>query len=142
MSSEENKALYRRFLEEVFGKKNPGVIDQFIAPNCVDHAAPPGFPKGVEGAKQMLGMYLAAFPDVNVSIEDMIAEGDRVVARYAAQGTHQGSFMGIAATGKRVTFAGIDIVRVSGGKIVEHWEIFDQIGMMQQLGVIPPLGQG
>ncbi len=141
MSAEDNKALYRRFMEEVFGKKNPGAIDQFIAPNCVDHAAPPGFPKGLEGAKQMLGMYLGAFPDVAVTIEDMVAEGDKVVARFAIRGTHQGSFMGIAATGKRVAFSGIDIVRVSGGKIVEHWESFDQLGLMQQLGAEKMPGQ-
>lgn len=141
MSAEDNKALYRRFMEEVFLKRNPGVIDQFIAPNCVDHAAPAGFPKGLEGAKQLLGMYLSAFPDVAVTIEDLVAEGDRVVARYTARGTHQGSFMGIAATGKRVTFTGIDIVRVSGDKIVEHWESFDQLGLMQQLGVVRMPGQ-
>jgi predicted ester cyclase len=140
MSTEDNKALYRRFVEEVFGKKNVGATDEFIAPTCVDHAAPPAFPKGLEGAKQIQGMYLAAFPDVAVTFEDMIAEGDegdKVMARFAIRGTHKGSFMGIAATGKRVTVTGIDIVRVSGGKIVEHWESFDQLDLMQQLDVVP-----
>lgn len=140
--SEQNKALYHRFMEEIFRTKNPRAIDQFIAPNCVDHAAPPGFPQGLEGARQMLGMYLAAFPDVEVTIEDMIAEGDKVVARYVARGTHKGNFMGIVPTGKSVTLKGIDIVRVAGDKIVEHWENTDQLGLMQQLGVVKLPGQG
>jgi predicted ester cyclase len=144
--SEQNKALYRRFVEEGFRKKNPRAaekaIEQYISPNCVDHAAPPGTPTGIEGAKQTIGAFLAAFPDVEITLDDLIAEGDKVVARFTARGTHKGAMMGMAPTGKRVTVTAIDIVRISQGKIVEHWESMDQLGMMQQLGVIPPPGQG
>lgn len=139
--SEENKAVYRRFMEEVFNRRNAAAIDQYLAADVVDHAAPPGTPPGVEGAKHIIPMYLNAFPDVHATIEDLIAEGDKVVARYSFAGTHRGEFLGLAPTGKQFTITGIDIVRVAGGKIVEHWEVMDQMGMMQQLGLVPPPGQ-
>ena len=139
--SEENKALVRRFHEEVINKGNLGVMDELCAPNMVDHSLPPEFPAGMEGTKQMISMFRAALPDVRVTIEDLIAEGDKVTCRWTACGTHKGDFMGIAATGKQVTVTGIGIDRIVGGKAVEHWESFDQFGMMQQLGVIPAQGQ-
>ncbi len=138
MSTEENKALTRRLIEEAFNKRNLGMIDEFASPNAVDHAAPPGTPPGPEGFKQMPGMFLNAFPDLNITIEDMIAEGDKVVGRFAFRGTHRGEFMGIAPTGKQVNVTGIEINRIVDGKFVEHWENFDELGMMQQLGVVPP----
>lgn len=139
--SEANKALARRWYAEVFAKKNLRAIDELVSPHVLDHAAPPGTPAGIEGAKQILGMYLAAFPDVHLAVEDMIAEGDKVVVRYTIRGTHKGDLMGIPPTGKPVTLAGIEILRVAGGKIVEHWESLDELGMMRQLGVIPAPGQ-
>lgn len=136
--SEENKALYRSFIEEVFINKNLAAVDKYIAPDCVDHAGPPGLPPGPEGAKQMIGMYLSALPDAWVKVEDQIAEGDKVVSRLTWGGTHRGELMGVPATGKQVSVAGIDIVRCAGGKIVEHWESFDMLGMLQQIGAVPP----
>jgi predicted ester cyclase len=133
MSTEDNKAVVRRFYEEVMNQKKRAVLDEVFDLNVVDHFAPPGTPGGLEGAKQTLGMFLSAFPD-------LIAEGDKVVARATLSGTQQGTFMGIPATGKRVTITGIDINRFVGGKSVEHWVEMDTLGMMQQLGVIPPLG--
>ena len=138
--SEENKAVVRRFHDEVLNKGNLALIDELCSHDLVDHTAPPGLPPGVEGAKQTLGIYLAAFPDLHVTMEDMIAEGDRVVVRWTASGTHKGDLMGIAPTGRRVTVTGIAIDRIAGGKTVEHWEVFDQMGLMQQLGVIPAQG--
>ncbi len=135
--SEENKVLIRRFFEEVWNEKNLDAIDELIAAEQIDHSLPPGLPAGREGAKTFIGMYLNAFPDTKMTIEDVVAEGDKVVTRWIATGTHTGELMGIPATGKQVTVTGLDINRYSDGKSVEHWGQFDQMGMMQQLGVIP-----
>ena len=139
--SEENKAVARRIVEEVWNKKNLDAIDELIAADYVDHTLPPGVPPGRDGAKAFIGMYVNAFPDVKITIEDMIAKGDKVVTRWSATGTHTGELMGIPATGKQITVTGLDITRFSGGKSVEFWGQFDQMGMMQQLGVIPAPGE-
>ena len=141
MSTEANKVSVRRFYDEVFNKKNRAAIDEFIDLHHVDHAAPPGTPGGLKGVKQTLNMYLTAFPDLHFTVEDMIAEGDRVVTRLTCRGTQQGAFMGIPPTGKQATVTAIDINRYAGGKSVEHWLEMDTLGMMQQLGVIPAQGQ-
>src|SRR5690242_4827157 len=99
-STEANKASVRRFYDEVFNKKNRAAIGEFIAPNGVDHALPPGLPAGIEGSKQFITMFLTAFPDLHFTVEDLIAEEDKVVARLTTRGTQQGTFMGIAPTGK------------------------------------------
>ncbi len=136
--TEDNKALNRRFVEEVINEGNLDAIDELLDPGVVDHAAPPGFPTGREGAKQFAAMMRSAFPDLHLTIEDMIAEGDKVVMRSTWSGTHQGEFMWIPATGRRVTVSAIDISRVADGRMVEHWEQFDALGLMQQLGAVPP----
>ena len=138
--SEKNKALIRRFHDEVINKGNLELIDDLCAPSLVDHAAPQGSPSGTEGVKQMISMFRAAFPDVNSTVEDLIAEGDKVVARFTFRGTHKGEFMGIAPTGVQIEVTGIEINRIVAGKCVEHWENFDMLGMMQQLGVVPRPG--
>lgn len=137
MTEQENKALNRRFVEEVINQGNIDAIDKLLDPGVVDHATPPGFPAGREGAKQFATMIRSAFPDVHLTIEDMIAEGDKVVVRSTWSGTHQGEFMDIPATGRRVTVSAIDISRVADGRMVEHWEQSDALGLMQQLGVVP-----
>jgi steroid delta-isomerase-like uncharacterized protein len=139
MSTEDNKALMRRFVEEVFNKKNLAAIDEFIAPNHVDHTLPAFLPTTPEGTKRAIGMYLKAFPDLHLTVEDMIAEGDKVVIRFTSRGTQQRAFMGIPPTGKQVTISSIVIARIADGKIVEQWGLDDQMGMLQQLGVIPAL---
>ena len=141
MSTEVNKASLRRFYDEAFNKRNRAAIDEFIAPNQVDHAAPPGTPGGLAGARQTISMYLTAFPDLRFTVEDIIAEGDRVVARLTMRGTQQGAFMGILPTGKQVTSTAIAINRLAGGKSVEHWLEMDTLGLLQQLGVVPMPGQ-
>ena len=141
MSTEDNKALVRRWYEEAFNQKNTAALDEFLDPNFVDHSLPAGMPAGIEGQKQLIGMYLTAFPDSHVTVEDMIAEGDKVVARFTGSGTHQGEFMGIPPAGKQVTATGIDIIRIAGSKFVEHWSEQNAFGMLQQLGVIPTPGQ-
>ena len=141
MSTDDNKALMRRFLEEVFNKKNLAAIDEFIAPNHVDHTLPAFLPTTPEGTKRATGMYLKAFPDLHLTVEDMIAEGDKVVTRFTSHGTQKRAFMGIPPTSKQVTVTAIDINRIVGGKSVEHWLNMDTQGLLQQLGVIPAPGQ-
>jgi steroid delta-isomerase-like uncharacterized protein len=138
---EENKALARRLFEEVWNKGNLDAIDGIYAPDIVNHTLPPGIPQGIEGNKVFTKMYLTAFPDTKMTIDLQIAEGDKVVTRWHAQGTHKGELMGIPATGKQATVTGIVIDRIAGGRIVESWGEFDQMGMMQQLGVVPTPGQ-
>ncbi len=138
MAEEENRALNRRYVEEVINQGNIHAIDELIDPGIVDYAAPPGFPTGREGAKRFSAMLSSAFPDLHLTIEDMIAEGDKVVVRGTWNGTHEGAFMGIPATGRRVTVSQIDVSRVADGRMVEHWGQFDALGLMQQLGAVPP----
>jgi steroid delta-isomerase-like uncharacterized protein len=133
-----NKAVVRRLFDEVLNQHNLALIDQLYAPNYVSHALPPALPANREGTKQFLGDYFRAFPDLQFSIEDMIAEGDRVVVRYTGRGTHQGDLMGIAPTGKQATASAVVIVRIEEGKVAEDWLNLDQLGLLQQLGVIPP----
>jgi predicted ester cyclase len=125
----------------VFNKKNKAAISEFIDSDQVDHAAPPGTPGGLAGAKQTITMYLTAFPDLHFTVEDVIAEGDKVVARLTVRGTQQGAFMGVPPTGKQATSAAIDINRIANGKSVEHWLQMDTLGLMQQLGALPTPGQ-
>jgi steroid delta-isomerase-like uncharacterized protein len=140
MSTEQNKAMDRRVYEEVWNGGNLAVIDELVAANYVDHdQEPPGALEGVEGLKQSVTMYRTAFPDVHFTVEDQIAEGDRVVTRWTARGTHQGAFMGIPPTGKQAMVTGISITRVASGKVVEGWTNFDALGLLQQLGAVPPL---
>jgi len=107
----------------------------------VDHTLPPGMPAGMEGQRQVFSMYTTAFPDTHFTVGDMIAEGDRVVARLSVSATQHGAFMGLPPTGKHVRFTGIDIIRIAGGKLVEHWGEMDMLGLLQQLGVVPLSGQ-
>ncbi len=136
--SEQNKALARRSLEEIWNKGNLAVADELIAPNHVAHdPANPNAGSGPEATKQQASMYRTAFPDLQITIDDQVAEGDQVVTRWTARGTHRGDLMGIAPTGKQMTVTGINITRIAGGKAQEDWTNWDTIGMMQQLGVVP-----
>ena len=135
--SEQNKALYRRFIDEVINKKNPNALDELIDASFVDHNPAPNQAPGLEGMKQLMSMFFAAFPDLSSTIDLLVAEGDIVMGRMTTSGTHQGEMMGIPATGKKISFTEIHIVRIANGKAVEHWGNSDDLGMMQQLGVIP-----
>ena len=139
MLTETNKTVSRRFLEEVFGKGKLNVLDEIIAKDHVNSGPGtiPGLPNGPEGTKQFVTAYRNAFPDLHLTIDEQIAEGDKVMTRWSAQGTHQGELAGLPATGKSSTVTGISIDRIVNGKIAESWGIFDEFGMMQQLGVIP-----
>ena len=138
--SDQNKAISRRVIEEGFDKGNMAVVGELFAANHVNHAAPPALPAGVEGIKAFVGMYRTAFPDLKSTINLQVAEGDRVVTHWTAKGTNKGSLFGMPATGKSATITGTTIDRITGGKIVETWNTFDQVQMMQQLGVMPMPG--
>ena len=144
MSTEENKALVRRAIEEGWNQGNVAVFDELYAPNFIFHD--PDFPdvRTREDYKQWATGIRAAFPDLHLTIEDVIAEGDQVVVRWTFRGTNTGDLvmpMPIPATGKQVTVTGITISRFAGGKLVEIWQQGDTMGLMQQLGVIPAPGQ-
>jgi predicted ester cyclase len=134
------KTTVRTFIEQAFNEKNSGALDAYFSPDLTDHALPPALPSGFQGRKMFYGAFLAAFPDLHLQIEDLVAENDRVVTYWSASGTHTGELMGIPPTGKSATFTGIAIDRFENGQSVEHWEVSDQMGMMQQLGLIPTPG--
>jgi predicted ester cyclase len=141
MSTEENRAIVRQYLEEAWIKGNVGIIDELMAVNYARHMAGFAPPLNREGQKQRITAFRRAFPDLRLTIDDLIAEGDQVVFRITLRGTHQGAFMGISPTGKPVTVTAIDIARFVNGKIVDHWGQMDALGLMQQLGVAPTPGQ-
>ena len=137
-TAEENKAIIRRFIEEVQNQRNWDVYDELNDPSFVNHSSPPGVPSDREGGKMFLCGFLNAFPDASgFTVEDMLAEDDQVVTKKTFRGTHTNEFFGIPATGKPVTLTFVDIMRVRDGRITEHWLCMDQLSFMQQLGVIP-----
>ena len=139
--AEENKALIRWFVEEAFNRGNLDVADEVYAPTFVSHEPADPEERNPEYVKQFVGMYHTAFPDIHVCVEDVICEGDEAAYRWTARATHQGELMGTVPTGNPVTITGITINRFADGKIVEEWNNFDQLGMLQQLGVVPASGQ-
>jgi len=143
MSAEQNKDIVRRFVEEVQSQHKLESIDEFVSPEFVNHSPlPPGIAPTREGVRQIHKMLLSAFPDLHFVIHDQVAEGDKVVTRKTLHGTHQGEFMGIPATGKRIEVGVIDVLTLVDGKTTEHWGGEDRLAMMQQLGVVSPQGQG
>ncbi|OLC53048.1 MAG: hypothetical protein AUH85_14965 [Chloroflexi bacterium 13_1_40CM_4_68_4] len=137
-----NKANSRRFFEELWNKGNLALVDELVAPRHVSHDPNnPNQAPGPEGVRQLVSLYRNAFPDLHFTIRDIVAEGDRVVTRVTASGTHQRDLPGIPATGKRAEIEGIVIVRYEDGKAAEDWVSFDFLGFMRQLGVIPKMGE-
>ncbi len=139
MSAEENKALARRWAE-IFNQGNLDLVDEIYASNYLEHdPTNPEHRRGVEGAREFYSMYRSAFPDTQITIEDQLAEGDMVSTRWTARGTHQGELMGVPPSGNRVEVMGVTISRIEGGKIVEEWDIYDALGMMQAIGAVPEI---
>jgi len=153
MSTEDNKTIVRRFIEEVWNKGNVAAVDELMAPNCVEHLASPTnvpvpakFQLTLEELKQFVSQFRSAFPDLHETVELQVAEGDLVVNRVMVRGTHTGEyrglvFKGIPPTGKQVTWTFTEIVRIVDGKIVEHWMNDDAVGRLQQIGALPIPGQ-
>jgi steroid delta-isomerase-like uncharacterized protein len=143
MSAEENKALMVRFMQEVANLGNLAVTDELYAPTYINHRRlPPGVPANREGWKQLFAMYRTAFPDLHFTIEEQIGEGDTVLTRWTVTGTQRGEMMGMPPTGKQVAVGGMWISRIEGGQVVEEWGVSDELGMLQQLGVVPAQGEG
>jgi steroid delta-isomerase-like uncharacterized protein len=137
MSAEENKEIVRRFWG-VWEEGNLGLVDELVGLDYVNHSpGMPNQPEGPEGIKAVVSMFRAGMPDLRVVIEDVIAEGDKVMMRYRIEGTHEGELFGVPPTGRRVSIESITVERVSGRKIREHWRVTDTLDMMQQLGAIP-----
>jgi steroid delta-isomerase-like uncharacterized protein len=136
-ATELNKAVIRRFVEEVQNNQNWAAYDELNDPAFVNLSAPPGAPTDREGGKFFLQALAKAYPDAVVTIDDMFADGDAVITKKTFAGTNQAEFMGVPATGRRVRFQYVDIMRVRDGRIIEHWNVVDQLSWMIQLGLIP-----
>ena len=137
MSAEQLKAAAQNFIEKGLNHKDLSAFEAYFSPELTDHVLPPGLPSGLEGRKMFGSALVAAFPDLHVEVEDLVTDGGKVVTRYSVHGTHKGELMGIPPTGRQVSIGGIAIDRFENGRSIEHWEYYDQMGMMQQLGVIP-----
>ncbi|HXW90968.1 MAG TPA: ester cyclase [Terriglobales bacterium] len=136
--SEANKSLVRRWIEEVINKGNLHAVDEIVANDYVYQEPTVGERRGKAAARELVTMYRTAFPDIKLTIEEQIAEGDKVVTRTSGSGTHRGELFGTAPTGKRVTSVpGILITRITNGKMVEDNLVYDTLGMLRQLGVVP-----
>lgn len=140
MSTEENKAILRRWFEEVINEQRVDRADELVSQDYVDHGALQGQAPGLEGAKRKWAGYIAAVPDLRTWSEDMVAEGDEVAVRWVAEGTHKGELLGIPPTGKQFRFTGLSICRMAKGKMAEQWEEWDKLDLMRQLGVMPTPG--
>ena len=145
MTAEENKTIARRLQEEVFGQGNlelaDELLDELVASDYVSHA--PGDPeqrRGMENIKHIVRTYRSAFPDLTYTVEEQVAEGDMVVRRWTARGTHEGELMGTAPSGNAIEVSGMSMDRISGGKIVEDWVNWDALEMLQQIGALSQSG--
>ena len=136
--TERGKDVVRRGVDAIFNLKQLDAIDDLYTEDFIDHSAPPGLPAGIEGARAKITAFITAFPDLQLTYEYMIAEDDFVAGRFVLTGTHQGEFGGIPATGNAVRVTGHDLLRLRDEKVSEHWLELDTLGLMQQLGVIPP----
>jgi steroid delta-isomerase-like uncharacterized protein len=134
MSLEENKERVRRLFEDVWNAGKLGLLDTLIGAAYVDHNPLPGQPSGAAGVKGKIEGLRAAFPDLRFALEELVAEGDIVAARYSWRGTHKGSYLGIPPSGKAILVRGMDFFRLRDGRIVEHWDNVDELGMLTQLG--------
>jgi steroid delta-isomerase-like uncharacterized protein len=140
VSAKENKEKARRLMEEAFGQGNTNVVDEVLHPDfvCYDPNSEAGEVRGADTIKGEIEYFRQAVPDLTYTVEDQIAEGDKVVTRYRATGTHQGEFFGVPGTGNRIEMSGIQIDRFEeGGKMVEEWPEYDLLGAMRQMGAIP-----
>jgi steroid delta-isomerase-like uncharacterized protein len=136
--SEQNRQLVRRLNQEYHNQgRVHEVIKERFAPEFINHSAPPGLPPTRDGNEMFSTAFRQAFPDYQVTIHDVIVEGDKVVTRKTFTGTHRGDWMGVPASGHKVSFGGIDIVRITDGKVVEHWGEFDMLTLLQQIGTQP-----
>ena len=140
MTSQDNKKVVARYYDEVLNGRKAAVLDELAVEDYVEHDPFPGQGNGRADLKARVQALQSAFDPLRFTVEDVIAEGDKVVVRWKNAGTHSGSFMGIPATNKTFSVAGIDVHTVRDGRIAEHWHVVDQLGQMQQMGLIPGPG--
>ena len=137
MTMANDKTIAYRWAELWSASSDLAIADGLVTPDFVSHSAPPGLPSGPAGVKAWVGIFRSAFPNLYSVVDDVIAEGDRVVERFRAGGTHHGTFFGVPPTGRNGEITGINIFRMEDGRIAEHWGNSDDLGLMRQLGVIP-----
>lgn len=133
MSTDANKAVVRRYIDEVWNRRNLDVLDELVAPDYLRHMGPRVEPLNLDGQRNRISGFQAAFPDVTLEVQDLVAEGNRVVFRVIIRGTHRHPFQGIQPTGKEVEIEAVDVVRVEGGRLVEHWGVLDMLGLLGQI---------
>ena len=138
MSLDQHKALLRRFID-LWNSGQTDAADEFVSSNLVDHSLPPGLPPGLAGFRLLVQSFRSAFPDLQITIDELAAENDRAAARVTFRGTHRGEFQGIPATGKAFTMGAIGILRFERATVMEHWAVLDLLGLLQQLGVAPAM---
>jgi len=140
--SEHNKTIVRRLVTELWNNGNVSVADELFAPNYEHHdASTPDFGRGPDSEKKRASLYRNAFPDLQLTIEDIVAEGETVMTRWSCRGTHKGDLNGIAPTGKQFNISGVTVVRLTNGKMAEGYVNWDALGLMQQLGVVPEIAK-
>ena len=132
--TERNKQIYSRFIQEVFNKGIFDVLGELLAPDYAIEDAPPGTAQGAEGVKQIVTMFRGAFPDLQISLDELVAEGDSVAARSTTRGTHRGAFMGIEPTGRSISMPTLTLVHLRDGRLVRSWVKNDVAALMRQLG--------
>jgi steroid delta-isomerase-like uncharacterized protein len=133
-----NKQLVQSFIRELFTEGDLGAVDRYLSPNLINHDSPfPGAPEGPEGMRRAAQVYREALPDWHSDVEELVAEGDIVVERFTASGTHRGELLGVKPTGRTLKLRGIQMFRIEHDKIVERWGRLDEVGLMRQLGLIP-----
>ncbi|MCA1707866.1 MAG: ester cyclase [Actinobacteria bacterium] len=141
MSAEENEAVVRQYIEEVWNRHNIDAVDELVSPDYLNHAADAEHQRGIAGVKYILNWLFSVFPDHRFDIEDAVADGDTVAVRGTCSGTHEGELWGIPPTGEHFAVQQVHWFRVADGKVAEHWAVRDDLGMMRQLGVISIQGQ-
>lgn len=142
---EANKAIGRRVLLEIWSQGNLALVDELYADDYVDHVSKgpePAEVHGPSGLKEAVALFRSAFPDLQYQVDDELAEGDLVMTRFTARGTHLGPFLGAEPTGRAIGYTGIDVNRIVDGRITESWVQYDALGLLQQVGLVPPLPEG
>lgn len=138
MSTVQGKSIIRHIFDEAFNQGNLSVVDQLVAPNGISHQLSWGMPANRMGLKQLIAMFRTAFPDLLCTVEDEIIQGDKIAARWTIRGTHTGLFLGNSPTSKSISVKGLIYARIENNQVSENYILIDQMGILQQLGLVPP----
>jgi predicted ester cyclase len=141
MAAEDNLEMFRRVMDEGFSKGNLGALDEVMSPDFIENEAGPGEGRGLEGVKDIVRTLRSAFPDLQATVEDSFAAGDKICARVTFRGTNTGEFQGMPATGRKAVWGAIDICRFADARMAEHWGLIDRLGLLEQLGAVPSHSQ-